>query len=448
MWEAGFAHLVAWVDEHGTIPTQGAVAADGHQLGGWVAKQRMRRTRYRDPRLSWTARLEAVPGWTWAPRFELDGWGTTCSVLEEYAAEFGHARVLDGTTYKGVNLGSWVDYQRREFNRGRLSIERADRLMNIPGWVWSSHDARFETMVEALRTYAVREGHFEGPRTHRRGRPWARGVARPGPRLARLRGSCPFTDKPCSKSPLAGHGVRCQSRGGGISGHPGWACADVLLAPLLKALDGRCESNMTTIADETSPNQSLAAEPGQMRVRKRNGTLEAGRREQDRPGEPALCRGSRWRRPDDDRGPHDRRRLRRRTTSELDELSIRTAAAHIVEEPNYSKLAARILSNVIDKEVRNQDIHSFSQSVRSGTRPGSSPTRPRPSSRRTSASSTTRSTKPRQPFRVLRPAHGLRPLSPPAPRRADSSSSHRSTSSSASRAGLPTPRTRRSSSTR
>ena len=48
------------------------------------------------------------------------------------------------------------------------------------------------------------------------------------------------------------------------------------------------------------------------------------------------------------------------TTEELDELSIRTSAAFIVEEPNYSRLAARLLSTVIDKEVRNQDIHSLS----------------------------------------------------------------------------------------
>ena len=54
------------------------------------------------------------------------------------------------------------------------------------------------------------------------------------------------------------------------------------------------------------------------------------------------------------------------TTEELDELSIRTSAAFIVEEPNYSRLAARLLATVIDKEVRNQDIHSFSQSVAMG----------------------------------------------------------------------------------
>ncbi|MEK9659658.1 MAG: ribonucleoside-diphosphate reductase subunit alpha [Chloroflexota bacterium] len=54
------------------------------------------------------------------------------------------------------------------------------------------------------------------------------------------------------------------------------------------------------------------------------------------------------------------------TTRELDELSIRTAASLIAEEPQYSKLAARLLAVFIDKEVANQDIHSFSQSVKTG----------------------------------------------------------------------------------
>jgi len=54
------------------------------------------------------------------------------------------------------------------------------------------------------------------------------------------------------------------------------------------------------------------------------------------------------------------------TTSELDELSIRTAASLIAEEPQYSKLAARLLVVYSDKEVQNQDIHSFSQSVKAG----------------------------------------------------------------------------------
>jgi ribonucleoside-diphosphate reductase alpha chain len=52
------------------------------------------------------------------------------------------------------------------------------------------------------------------------------------------------------------------------------------------------------------------------------------------------------------------------TTAELDKLSIQTAAELIGEEPQYSKLAARLLAAYVDKEVRGQGMASFSQSIR------------------------------------------------------------------------------------
>ena len=58
------------------------------------------------------------------------------------------------------------------------------------------------------------------------------------------------------------------------------------------------------------------------------------------------------------------------TTKELDKLSIQTAASLIFEEPEYSKLGARLLNQYIEKEVRNQEIHSFSQSIAFGVKEG------------------------------------------------------------------------------
>src|SRR4029077_7751181 len=58
------------------------------------------------------------------------------------------------------------------------------------------------------------------------------------------------------------------------------------------------------------------------------------------------------------------------TTKELDLLSIQTAASLIAEEPEYSKLAARLLARFISKEVASQDIHSFSQSIQTGKQHG------------------------------------------------------------------------------
>ena len=54
------------------------------------------------------------------------------------------------------------------------------------------------------------------------------------------------------------------------------------------------------------------------------------------------------------------------STRELDLLSIRNAVGLIIEDPVYSKVAARLLSNFILKEIDSQDIQSFSQSVQLG----------------------------------------------------------------------------------
>ncbi|MCS6874851.1 MAG: ribonucleoside-diphosphate reductase subunit alpha [Pyrinomonadaceae bacterium] len=54
------------------------------------------------------------------------------------------------------------------------------------------------------------------------------------------------------------------------------------------------------------------------------------------------------------------------TTRELDELSIRTAASLIFEEPEYSLLAARLLAAYIHEEVSMQGIQKFSDSIEKG----------------------------------------------------------------------------------
>ncbi|MGH3279240.1 MAG: ribonucleoside-diphosphate reductase subunit alpha [Trebonia sp.] len=54
------------------------------------------------------------------------------------------------------------------------------------------------------------------------------------------------------------------------------------------------------------------------------------------------------------------------TTAELDRLSIQAAAELTGEEPQYSKLAGRLLADYIGKEVRGQGVASFSRSVSLG----------------------------------------------------------------------------------
>jgi len=58
------------------------------------------------------------------------------------------------------------------------------------------------------------------------------------------------------------------------------------------------------------------------------------------------------------------------TTKELDNLSIQTASLLIGEEPEYSRLAARLLAVYLDEEVRSQKIKSFSDAIIIGRKYG------------------------------------------------------------------------------
>ena len=126
------------------------------------------------------------------------------------------------------------------------------------------------------------------------------------------------------------------------------------------------QDRLTTVADVPP----VAPTPTTMRVRKRNGSLEpvdvnkivnaVARAAEGLLGIDPLTVSTRTIAALADGA----------TTRELDELSIRTAAGLIVEEPNYSKLAARMLATYIDKEVRNQNIPWFSEAIETGHRLG------------------------------------------------------------------------------
>lgn len=120
---------------------------------------------------------------------------------------------------------------------------------------------------------------------------------------------------------------------------------------------------------ETPPAPPSEPTP-RMRVRKRNGTHEPVNLDKIVRAVGRCCHGLRH---------VDPMRIATRTiaglydgatTQELDQLSIQTAAALTAEEPEYASLAARLLAAYLDKEVANQGIHSFSQSVEEGHRLG------------------------------------------------------------------------------
>jgi ribonucleoside-diphosphate reductase alpha chain len=128
-------------------------------------------------------------------------------------------------------------------------------------------------------------------------------------------------------------------------------------------------SAQTSFGDPAPSCSSFAKTPA-MQVRKRNGSLGPADVNKIVRAVERSCGGLEY---------VDPLRIASRTigglfhgasTKELDLLSIQTAASLIAEEPEYSTLAARLLLGVIDKEVANQDIYSFSQSVTLGKQQG------------------------------------------------------------------------------
>ncbi len=121
---------------------------------------------------------------------------------------------------------------------------------------------------------------------------------------------------------------------------------------------------------EIDPNFPPAEAVPQMQVRKRNGALEPVDVNKIVRAVQRCCHGL----------PNvDAIRVASKTigglfdgasTRELDAISIQTAAALIAEEPEYSRLAARLLLATIEKEVAGQNIYSFSQSIEVGHREG------------------------------------------------------------------------------
>ena len=114
----------------------------------------------------------------------------------------------------------------------------------------------------------------------------------------------------------------------------------------------------------------VSSTASQMQVRKRNGSLEPADVNKIVRAVERCCNGLRSVDPIRIASKTIGGLFNGATTKELDLLSIQTAASLIAEEPEYSRLAARLLDGFIAKEVANQNIHSFSQSIAAGKQHG------------------------------------------------------------------------------
>ena len=161
-WEEMFALLCQYAEREMSSRVPDKYIEAGVNLGTWLGTQRTRRNRLTDEQ---TARLKALPDWTWDAR--LDPWEETFALLVGYVQREGTARVPQRHIEAGVNLGTWVNTQRRK--RHLMDAGRRDHLQGLPHWSWNPRKDPWEEHFDALTTYVQRVGNARVPREHEEG---------------------------------------------------------------------------------------------------------------------------------------------------------------------------------------------------------------------------------------------------------------------------------------
>jgi hypothetical protein len=126
-------------------------------LAVWVFKQRM------DYRLGLlpperVARLDRI-GFLWEPFASV--WNEFFEALSAYKLAYGNCNVPRGWP-KNSKLATWCAHQRNEYQKGKLSADRIQRLNEL-GFKWNPFDAAWERMFAALSAYKQAQGDCDVP---------------------------------------------------------------------------------------------------------------------------------------------------------------------------------------------------------------------------------------------------------------------------------------------
>jgi len=159
-WEEGFRQLQGYVDRHGDALVPASYRSGDFRLGGWVNEQRTRYARDLIDRQR-QERLEALPKWVWNKRDAV--WEEGFTRLTSYAEIHGTAHVPVSTKPDGFPLGKWVIAQRARRASGTLSVERQERLEQLPGWTWNRLDSQWEAGYQQLLEYVDSHGEAAVP---------------------------------------------------------------------------------------------------------------------------------------------------------------------------------------------------------------------------------------------------------------------------------------------
>ena len=130
-WEEGFNALVVFKLREGHCIVPKDHIEEGFNLVSWVRNQRVQKN---NSKLSAerTRRLNAL-GFVWNQLEQK--WDEHFQALCVFQKQNGHCLVPISYTTNGINLGAWVNTQRREYRSNKLSADRQNKLEEL-GFTW------------------------------------------------------------------------------------------------------------------------------------------------------------------------------------------------------------------------------------------------------------------------------------------------------------------------
>lgn len=125
-WEHAFTFLMRFKQREGHCNVPGGHKEDEVHLGDWLYHQKRCKQKGK-LKLNYLQRLNDV-GVTWT---QDEQWQKKYLLLEEFKEREGHCNVMRNHKENGVNLGTWLLYQKRKRKKGNLDPIYQRRLKDI-----------------------------------------------------------------------------------------------------------------------------------------------------------------------------------------------------------------------------------------------------------------------------------------------------------------------------
>lgn len=158
-WDEMYLHLKEYHRRNGHSLVPNKHHEEGTDLGSWVVRQRKKR-----PMLD-TCKIEKLNalGFVWNPLEEQ--WNFAFEELKLFQKRNGHTGVPIKLVQASINLGSWVNDQRRKRRNKTITQDHINKLNSI-GFSWDPVDSIWEDNYSALVNFKNREGHVNVLKKH------------------------------------------------------------------------------------------------------------------------------------------------------------------------------------------------------------------------------------------------------------------------------------------